>query len=214
MKKLSCEGVSYYMSAMILFNFFYIIKVFSKIQNFCFIDLQNRIIVLDTLFAYIEILIAIIFIIWGLSYTVILFKNDFTPCKGEDGIKIVFKKKDNITSSEFLGKFSLLILTGLTIGEIALWWNLIIYITFYIVVGLIYIRYDMLYINPLLVLCRYEIYKCICLKDGYNEEESYFFVINSNEFARLNEIKITSTDKKIIRINGKGEKNENKNNNI
>ena len=112
--------ISYYMSSMILFNVFYIIKNFSLLdfsQPVCNYGIKE-------IFLFICIGVSSLFLVWGIIYTVIILANNYNPKSFENGKEYKFLNKQNITSTEFLGKFSLLVMTGLTIGSVPLWWGL------------------------------------------------------------------------------------------
>ena len=126
------------------------------------------------MFNFISIGVAGILFVIGVGYTVILFSTDYSVQKGETGVNFQIDKVVDITTSEFFGKFSLLILTGLTIGGISLWWGLIIYTLFFAVIGIMYIRFEMLYFNPLLIIFGFHIYRA----EGFVEDtyKNYYFI--------------------------------------
>lgn len=178
-----------------MYNLFYIIAALSGIKSFAVFD-DNGVINDSTIYAYASISLALIFFVWGLIYTIVLIKYDFTPFESEDGIRLKFESKENITANEFFSKFALLALTGLTIGNFTLYWGIIIYLLFLFAIGVIYIRLDLLYLNPILVMIGFEIYRCKC-KD---EEKMYYFITNDKKFECLSEVRITFTKKRIIRL--------------
>lgn len=195
MNNLTREKVSYYMSAMVMYNLFYIIAVLSGIKSFAVFD-ENGVINDSTIYAYASISLALVFFVWGLVYTIVLIKYDFTPFEAEEGIRLNFESKENITANEFFSKFALLALTGLTIGNFTLYWGIIIYLLFLFSIGTIYIRLDLLYLNPLLIMIGYNVYRCKC-KD---KENLYYFITNNKEFDSILEVRITFTRKRIIRL--------------
>ena len=115
---------------MVLFNVFYIIKLLERIKGISIVN-ANGDLNINNLFNFISIGVAGILFVIGVGYTVILFSTDYSVQKGETGVIFQIDKVVDITTSEFFGKFSLLILTGLTIGGISLWWGLIIYTLFF-----------------------------------------------------------------------------------
>lgn len=190
------EKTSYYMSSMMLFNVFYIVRVLS-LQNFsiCICDYG-----VNEIFPLICIGISTIFLIWGIIYTILILTHNFNPQPGEGGKKYSISKKKNITSSEFLGKFSLLVLTGLTLGSISLWWGMILYLIFYFSIGIIFVRYNMLYLNIVIVLFGYDIYLCECMTS--NKNETIYFITKNIDMESDSKIVSTFTNKKIIRLKG------------
>ena len=126
--------------------------------------------------------------------------NDYNPKPSENGNEYIFLSKQNITSTEFLGKFSLLVMTGLTIGSVPLWWGLSLYLIFYIAIAIIFIRCDMFYLNPVITLLGYEIYKCECTLNG--EKKNLYFIAKGIDLNSKTSIRSTFTKSKIIRLKG------------
>ncbi len=191
------EKVSYYMSSMVLFNAFYTIK------NFSLLDFNKLVCQYGAqeILLCICIGISLVFLLWGIIYTIIMMANDYTPKRYENGKEYKFSNKQNITSTEFLGKFSLLVMTGLTIGSVPLWWGLSLYLIFYIAIAVIFIRCNMFYLNPIVTLSGYEIYKCKCVVN--KKEETIYFIVKNIDFSTKESIKTTFTNSKIIRLKGK-----------
>ena len=188
--------ISYYMSSMILFNVFYIIKNLSLL-----VPTQSGVPYgIKEIFLLICIGISGIFLIWGSIYTIVIMTNNYNPKPSENGIKYKFATKQNITSTEFLGKFSLLVMTGLTIGSVPLWWGLSLYLIFYSAIAIIFIRCDMFYLNPIVTLLGYEIYKCECIVN--KEKENVYFIVKGIDLNNKESIRSTFTKSKIIRLKG------------
>ena len=193
------EKILYYLSSMVLFNVFYIIKLLEKIEGISILNANGNLDI-NNLFNFISIGVAGILFVIGVGYTVVLFSTDYSVQKGETGVNFQIDKVVDITTSEFFGKFSLLILTGLTIGGISLWWGLIIYMLFFAVIGIMYIRFDMLYFNPLLIIFGFHIYRA----EGFVEDayKNYYFISKENICKQM-VINFTMTNKTIIRLKGK-----------
>lgn len=188
--------LSYYMSSMILFNVFYIIKNLSLL----FPHASGTPFGIKEIFLLVCIGISAIFLIWGLIYTIVIMVNDYNPKPSENGNEYIFLSKQNITSTEFLGKFSLLVMTGLTIGSVPLWWGLSLYLIFYIAIAIIFIRCDMFYLNPVITLLGYEIYKCECTLN--KEKKNLYFIVKGIDLNSKTSIRSTFTKSKIIRLKG------------
>ena len=188
--------ISYYMSSMILFNVFYIIKNLSLL-----LPHESRApFGIKEIFLLICIGISAIFLIWGSIYTIVIMANDYNPKPSENGIEYIFVSKQNITSTEFLGKFSLLVMTGLTIGSVPLWWGLSLYLIFYSAIAIIFIRCDMFYLNPIITLLGYEIYKCECTVN--KGKKNLYFIVKGIDLNSKASIRSTFTKSKIIRLSG------------
>ena len=188
--------ISYYMSSMMLFNVFYIIKNLSLL-----VPTQSSLpFGIKEIFLLICICISGVFLIWGLIYTFVIMTNNYNPKSSENGIEYKFATKQNITSTEFLGKFSLLVMTGLTIGSVPLWWGLSLYLIFYSAIAIIFIRCDMFYLNPIVTLLGYEIYKCECFVK--EEKKNVYFIVKGIDLNNKESIRSTFTKSKIIRLKG------------
>ena len=184
------------MSSMILFNVFYIIKNLSLL----FPHASGTPFGIKEIFLLVCIGISAIFLIWGLIYTILIMVNDYNPKPSENGIEYKFVTKQNITSTEFLGKFSLLVMTGLTIGAVPLWWGLSLYLIFYSAIAIIFIRCDMFYLNPFITLLGYEIYKCECTLN--KEKKNLYFIVKGIDLNSKTSIRSTFTKSKLIRLKG------------
>jgi len=116
------------------------------------------------------LLIVVFCFIFGL-YT--LLKN-LKECKNCDLKKILILKKKNTTDEHFLGYFSLFVLFAVSF-EIELYSMAMVFFVVLAMIGIVYIKNDMYYINPLLNLLGYSFYK---IKYKYKEntyEKNMFF---------------------------------------
>lgn len=181
---------------MVLFNVFYVIK------NFSLLDLCKSVnqYGIKEIFLVTCIGISLIFLVWGIIYTIIIMTNNYNPKPFENGVEYKFLSKENITSTEFLGKFSLLVMTGLTIGSVPIWWGLLLYLIFYIAIAIIFIRCDMFYLNPVITLFGYEIYKCECVVNS--KRKRMYFIVKDIDLNDCEIIKSTFTKSTIIRLKG------------
>lgn len=203
MQKITLERISYYMSAMILFNLFYIIVVLSEMGDYSIFS-KDKTIDIEIIVEYTSILIAGVAFLWGIIYTCIICNYDFNTEEGEKGIEITIRETRDITAKEFFGKFSLLVLTGISIGGLNFLWKIIVYFIFYITIGIIYIRLDMIYLNPILILLRYKIFEADCVVN--EKEKQYYFVLKDLTIKDGGILAITNTKKTIIRLKSKESK--------
>jgi len=102
-------------------------------------------------------------------------------------IKIV--KKTSITEQHFLGYFSLFVLFALTF-ELERVSMFIIFLIIIILIGIVYIKNDLFYINPLLNILGYNFYEIEYLDDAGKLNKGKFFykgqISNDNIFiARI-----------------------------
>ena len=110
-------------------------------------------------------------------------KGKYSICK----IKII--KKTSITEQHFLGYFSLFVLFALTF-ELERISMFVIFLIIIILIGIVYIKNDLFYINPLLNILGYNFYDIEYLDDKNKKHNGKFFykgqISNNNIFiARI-----------------------------
>lgn len=155
--------MGYYLSCMVVFNIIFFIRYIFSGEN-------GTIIKLDFCKwpAYMDILAIIlagVMILIGIIYTIIIVsRNDNNERKGsnEKGCVYIIKGYEDITTENYLGKYSLLVLSAISLPVGANVLSLAIYIIFVITIGIIYIKREMIYMNPILTLLNYNIFKCQC----------------------------------------------------
>lgn len=94
-------------------------------------------------------------------------------CKGESKkIKIISKK--NVTDQHFLNYFSLFVLLALTfdLSKICFIFALLLILIF---IGVVYIRNNIFYVNPLLNILGYSFYDIIFEDEGIEKEMRIFY---------------------------------------
>ena len=75
--------------------------------------------------------------------------------------KVKIKSKKNITDEHFLGYFSIFVLFAVTF-EIEMYSMAVIFLIILVLIGRVYIKNDMYYINPLINLLGYSFYDVEC----------------------------------------------------
>lgn len=146
----------YYSSCMLLFNLIYLIRMAYDYSD-CFYGIKET--------TYAEIINTILFVIVGLlflisiiSTIVICWCNDAPKCKNTKGIKLTIA--EDITGKNYMGKFSLLVLTGLSLPINKDWLSLVLYLLIYSAIGIVYVKKRLYYINPIISLLNYSVYEC------------------------------------------------------
>lgn len=95
-----------------------------------------------------------IFTIYGIMSLIVLFKE-----LNNEPVKIIkLISKTNTTDQHFLGYFSLFVLFAVSF-EIEMYSMALIFFTVLTFIGIVYIRNDMYYINPLLNILGYSFYE-------------------------------------------------------
>lgn len=83
--------------------------------------------------------------------------------------KIIILSKENITDRHFLGYFSLLVLFALQL-ELSLVSDYILYVLILILIGIVYIKNSLYYINPLLNILGYSFYDIVYTEEGKEDK--------------------------------------------
>jgi len=137
------QKIFLYLSAFVPLYCLIILKILNEILNS---NLSFNFLNTSTLILLISL------IILGISGIILENKN-----KNYKITKIEIIKKKSITEQHFLGYFSLFVLFALTF-ELERYSMFIIFILIIILIGIVYIKNDLFYINPLLNILGYNFY--------------------------------------------------------
>ena len=157
----------------------------------------------------IKAIIIILEIIIGIIYTArLLLANDDNFHNHSAGKKLkICSLKDN-TENTYFGKFSLLILTSISLPTENNIYSLIVYIIVQATIGIIFIYKDLFYINPILTLLKFNVYSCECLEQKDTQQrldQKKFTIISKNELKKDQIVTIRNTNKTILKL---GKQNE------
>lgn len=94
-------------------------------------------------------------------------------------------------------------MTGISIPAWDGFYSLIIYIAVLIMLGIVYIKKRIIYMNPILTLQNYSIYRCKNKNKENGESSTYIFVIKNGELKEGQEITYENIPDDIIRLNHK-----------
>lgn len=181
-----------YFSTIFFLNILYIFKKINN-KNIMFIFADNR---HWTLPYYCDIVIMVILaieIILGVIFFIaMLFTSDKIKEKNTKGKNIELINLNNITQQEYFGKYSLLILTGLTLPTDSSIIAILIFIIIQLSLGVIFIYYNLIYINPLLLIFKFQVYFC-------DDKNSKIVIITKENLNGKSSIKINNTNRKIIK---------------
>lgn len=211
--------MGYYLSCMVVFNAIYLLRYLlsggnANLIQFDFSQWRSGIDIFTIVLVGVSLL-------WGIIYTIcIFFRNDLCKEKRELGDVYFIENKEDITAENYLGKFFLLVLSGLSLPVAKNVLSLILYIIFFLSVGIIYIKKRLIYMNPILTLFNFTIYHCCCksksnmqLSDGeYIENSASIFVLIRNKTSCFKQeeilvgretLKVKSGKKEIFIINNR-----------
>lgn len=91
--------------------------------------------------------------------------------KKSDKKRIIIKGKKNITDQHFLGYFSIFVLFAVTF-QIEMYSMALIFLIILVLIGRVYIKNDMYYINPLINLLGFSFYDIEC-EDNNNQQHKF-----------------------------------------
>lgn len=211
--------MGYYLSCMVAFNAIYLLRYLlsgcnANLIQFDFSQWRSWIDIFTIVLVGVSLL-------WGIIYTIcILFRNDLCKEEKELGDVYFIQNKEDITAENYLGKFSLLVLSGLSLPVVENVLSLVLYIIFFLAIGIIYIKKRLIYMNPIITLFNFTIYRCCCksksnmqLSDGgYIEKSVIVFVLIKNKTSCFNSeeilvggetIKVKSGKKEVFIINNR-----------
>ena len=117
-------------------------------------------------------LLIFLFILFNLGVFGLFFNIHKIKKSNGKKIKIIFRK--NNTDQHFLGYFSLFVLFAVTF-EIEMYSMAIIFFLILIFIGIVYIKNDMYYINPLLNMLGYSFYCVNVVIDDKDNELCVFY---------------------------------------
>ncbi len=202
--KIVSSKVGCYFSTMIFFNALHILKIYNdeKVEPCKWTVLLNSIKNKEWVNPScnnIEILLLVIEIIIGAVFLAkIIIHNDdkrYENTKGRTYTIIDFEDK---TQCEYFGKYSLLILTSISLPTNNNLYSFFIFFFVQITIGIVYVYYNLIYINPILSLLKYRIYSCRCT---YNDtEKKSLVVITRRELKEEKEINIRNTNNTVIKL--------------
>ncbi len=183
------EGVCYYLSCMTLFNLLYALLIFST-KNRC-----------NFMFIFCLFLTTA-----GIFTTVyILIKDDSQDETYVTGKKFEVLTVENQTSDNYFTNFSLIVLASISLPTNQ---NLAVFLLLILIeisLGIVYINESIYYMNPILSLSGYRIYRCTG-RDPINKHEYdgfFYFVVRGIDVKVGTVIKFKNINKHVIRINKK-----------
>ena len=199
MKRFTISKIGCFTSSMLMFNALHLLNMgnnqafyawFWKCNAFCLNNTKAIIIGLEILF--------------GILFTVrILAKNDDKLKNKQTGKKLnIIDIKDD-TESTYLGKYSLLILTSLSLPTTNNIYSFLIYFIVQITLGVIFIYKNLIYINPILTILQYNIYRCNCEEKGsvYDKNKSKNHIILSKSKLTVgSEVTIRNTNNTLLKL--------------
>ena len=197
MKKLSIDGIGYYLSCMMLFNLVFSIKmVIDGLFQPSFMIWKSWKYWTD----FITFCISALLFLLGCFFTAAIVKRDDSiQAQSTIGRRVIISELEDLTSENYFTNYSLLVLTGLSLPTSHNILSLALYIIIFVTLGLVYIKRDLIYMNPVLTILNFNIYRCCDVDD----KQQYVFVVRDVKLENGDHVFYQDVSKKIIRINRK-----------
>lgn len=206
--RLISSKVGCYFSTMLFFNVLHILKIFNdknidsskwefpsieNIKNIKWIlpSLNN----VKILILVIEILIGVVFLI-----KIITSMDDKLSANTKGKTYSIITLNDQ-TQCEYFGKYSLLILTSLSLPTTNSVFAFVIFFFVQLTIGIVYVYYNLIYINPILSLFKYRTYVCDCKNSDSGSKN--LIVITRRVLKASDTINIRNTNNKVIKLGNK-----------
>lgn len=152
--------MGYYLSCMIAFNIIYFLRCLLSGSNGELTDFNfNK---WESIVDFIVMLLAVLLAIVGIVCTIVILQRDDREGEREKGIKYTIEEVEDITAESYLGKFSLLVLSAISLPVNKNILSLILYIIFIVAIGIVYVKKCVVYMNPIITAFDYGVYKCKC----------------------------------------------------
>lgn len=195
MKKITMDGIGYYLSCMLLFHLIYVLKLTGD----CFFS-ANPVKWGESSFWIIvaDLTIVCVMICLGLFFTyLILRRDDSAETPSSLGTRVTITELEDLTGENYFTNYALLALTGLSLPTTGQLYCLGLYLLILVTLGIVYIKKALIYMNPVLTLANYSIYRCRDKGSGDN----YIFIVRGDTLKEADTIEYNNTTRKIIRLN-------------
>lgn len=180
------EPIGYYLSCMSLFNLIYLLSILGA-------DKDNT--KGDSNVYFLLFIVLLITIGWVCTYF-IMNSNDELTDSSSKGKRVTIEKINDFTGSNYFGNFSLVVLTSLSLSTNINCYSIVVYIVILIALGVVYIKKSLFYMNPLLSLFNYSVYKCNLQK----KSGEFIFVVRNRALKENDVVVYRNTNNRFIRL--------------
>lgn len=191
------EKIGYYLSYILFFNMIYALSIIADGKAFKKCNGHYRVAGITTL------VIVCIFVLLGLCFTLrILRLNDAKNNTVSTGKHFKVLSVKNLTGKNYFSNFSVIVLTGIALPSNPNWCVLAIFLLIEFTLGIVYIKQNMFYMNPVLSLLNYNIFECTG-EDAVTGEKYkgvYYFVTKELKITQGEVIKYKNINSHIIWI--------------
>lgn len=194
MKKITWDGVGYYLSCMLLFHIIYAMRI---LENGLFDGGCTKRREWDFWIGVATLSFACILIVLGtVAAYLILKRDDSVECVSTLGKEVTIMELEDLTGENYFANYSVLVLTALSLPASGHIYGLSIYLFLLVTLGIVYIKKAMFYMNPLLTLLNYSIYRCRDKISG----DVYVFVILGETIREAETIRFQNISRNIVRL--------------
>lgn len=149
------EGIGYYLSCMIFFNAIYALSIAS---DGCVLKKCSEHYDTAGLLTFIT---AVLLTITGIISTIgIVAADDSCSNTASTGKQFEILTIKDLTCENYFANFSVIVLTGIALPSRPDFWILIIYLLIEFVLGIVYIKKRLYYMNPVLSVLDYSVFEC------------------------------------------------------
>lgn len=191
------EKIGYYLSYILFFNMIYALSIIADGKEFKKCNGHYRVAGITTL------VIVCIFVLLGLCFTLrILRLNDAKNNTVSTGKQFKVLSVKNLTGENYFSNFTVIVLTGIALPSNPNWCVLAIFLLIEFTLGIVYIKQNMFYMNPVLPLLNYNIFECTG-EDAVTGEKYkgvYYFVTKELKITQGEVIKYKNINSHIIWI--------------
>lgn len=189
------EGIGCYLSCMVLFNLIYFLSVLSK-SDICLKGIKQ----LD-MPILVTLIVSLVLVIFGVVFTIYIVRlddsenNTITTGKKFEVITVCDKTAEN-----YLTNFSVIVLTGIALPAQPDWLMFCVYLLIETVIGIVYVKKNLFYMNPVLTLMSYSIYECTG-REGVTKnalDGNYIFMTKNMVIKEKQDIKYKNINSRII----------------
>ncbi len=185
------EGLGYYLSCMIFFNFLYMISVANRVW-----PLWNELSRCSP-YAIILLILSGLFGILGIISTVLIInRDDSLEGTAIAGKRVEITEVEDATGENYFANFSLIVLTGIALPVENNIWCVLIFLLVEAAMAIIYVKKTMIFMNPLLNLMDYSIYFCLNKK----ENKRMIFVVKGDTLLDGMTLRYSNTNAEVIRL--------------
>ena len=191
--------MAYYLSSMALFNLIYGIRVF---------DFTWGGGIPISPFNIASFYLSLLLLMYGLISTVFIrFRNHEITNKNTLGKSVTVKACENITGDIYFSRYSVLVLTGMSLPMMQNYIGLVLYLVVIVTLGLVFIRQEMHYMNPLTVLLRANVVRAKCIDNGSLKD--YYFIFSTGHIEVNQVVSFVHTNSRTIHLRSVNLRNDN-----